>query len=49
MSGVADGVGALRLFWDGKDSGGNATKSGLYFVSASTSEGHVSHKLAVLQ
>jgi len=48
MSGTADGTGVLRLRWDGKDSAGRAAGSGLFFVTATTAEGHASSKLVVL-
>jgi flagellar hook assembly protein FlgD len=49
MSGMADAFGALHLRWDGRDTGGRRTQSGLYFVTASTVEGRATHKLAVLE
>jgi len=48
MTGIADGFGALHLRWDGRDEGGHRTESGLYFVTASTSGGRATNKLAVL-
>jgi subtilisin family serine protease len=49
LSGIADGAGTYQLRWDGKDSSGRLTATGIYFVTASVSGDRATHKLVVLE